>query len=204
MGEVLDWTAFIPAPVPDDQNIFKAPKMAEWFLDQRAIYEAPLDHPVTNDFARRLTNPKSTAAITNVSEATDYLAWSDQFQPDFDTIASALERPSARIVDDYSHPFLIQLPNNATGRGVVRTLEQRAKCHLLIGQTDKAWQELTLLHDLRRMVEGQGKFLTTEGDWMIRGVIYHSLQVIARGIELRAWREPQLLQLQEQAQRPAT
>ena len=31
-GEVLDWNAFIPAPVPDDQNIFKAPKMAEWFV----------------------------------------------------------------------------------------------------------------------------------------------------------------------------
>jgi hypothetical protein len=31
-GEVLDWNALIPAPVPDDQNIFKAPKMTEWFV----------------------------------------------------------------------------------------------------------------------------------------------------------------------------
>ena len=31
-GEVLDWNAYIPAPVPDDQNIFKAPRMAEWFV----------------------------------------------------------------------------------------------------------------------------------------------------------------------------
>jgi hypothetical protein len=31
-GDVLDWNAFIPAPVPDDQNIFKAPKMQEWFV----------------------------------------------------------------------------------------------------------------------------------------------------------------------------
>ncbi len=31
-GEVLDWNAFIPAPVPDEQNIFKAPKMTEWFV----------------------------------------------------------------------------------------------------------------------------------------------------------------------------
>ena len=51
MGEVCDFSAFIPAPVPDEQNIYKAPKMSEWFLDQRAIYEFPLDHPVTNDFA---------------------------------------------------------------------------------------------------------------------------------------------------------
>src|ERR1035437_5685636 len=31
-GEVLDWNAFIPPPVADDQNIFKAPKITEWFV----------------------------------------------------------------------------------------------------------------------------------------------------------------------------
>jgi hypothetical protein len=30
-GEVLDWNAYIPAPVSDDQNVFKAPRIAEWF-----------------------------------------------------------------------------------------------------------------------------------------------------------------------------
>jgi hypothetical protein len=33
-GAVLDWNAFIPPPVPDDQNIFKAPKMTEWFVKE--------------------------------------------------------------------------------------------------------------------------------------------------------------------------
>ena len=31
-GAVLDWAAYIPPPVPDDQNIFKAPRMTEWFV----------------------------------------------------------------------------------------------------------------------------------------------------------------------------
>jgi hypothetical protein len=31
-GEVLDWAAYIPPPVPDDQNFFKAPQMQEWFV----------------------------------------------------------------------------------------------------------------------------------------------------------------------------
>jgi hypothetical protein len=31
-GMVLDWDKFIPPPVPDDQNFFKAPKMTEWFV----------------------------------------------------------------------------------------------------------------------------------------------------------------------------
>ena len=31
-GEVLDWAAYIPPSVPDDQNFYKAPKMQEWFV----------------------------------------------------------------------------------------------------------------------------------------------------------------------------
>ena len=31
-GAVLDWGKYIPPPVPDDQNFFEAPKMAEWFV----------------------------------------------------------------------------------------------------------------------------------------------------------------------------
>ncbi|HEY9174636.1 MAG TPA: hypothetical protein VI136_20310 [Verrucomicrobiae bacterium] len=31
-GELLDWKDCIPAPIPDDENIIKAPKMAEWFI----------------------------------------------------------------------------------------------------------------------------------------------------------------------------
>jgi hypothetical protein len=30
-GASLDWSAYVPRPIPDEQNIFKAPKMAEWF-----------------------------------------------------------------------------------------------------------------------------------------------------------------------------
>jgi len=33
-GEVLDWAAYVPAPVPDDQNILKAPRMREWFGEE--------------------------------------------------------------------------------------------------------------------------------------------------------------------------
>jgi len=33
-GAVLDWNAYIPAPVPDEQNVFKAPKMTEWFVKE--------------------------------------------------------------------------------------------------------------------------------------------------------------------------
>jgi len=31
-GEVLDWAAYVPPPVPDDQNLFKAPGISDWFV----------------------------------------------------------------------------------------------------------------------------------------------------------------------------
>ena len=160
--------------------------------------DQPLEQRKTNEFARRLFNTNSTVEIKTAEAAANYLAWSDPFQADFDTISVALKRPYARIVADYSQPFSITLPNVATTYAVVKTLVQRAKCHLILGQPEKAWQELTLLHDMRRMVEGQGKFITTEGDWMRRELARHSLQIIAKGAELHAWSEPQLASLQEQ------
>jgi hypothetical protein len=197
-GEVWDWSVYVPAPVPDDQNIFKAPKMGEWFGDDRGMFKQPLEQRVTNSFARRFFNPDSTTEIDTRAEATRYIDWSDEFQDDFDTIRTALKRPYARIVPDYSRPQAITLPNVASLYAVAKTLTQRAKCHLILGQPDKAWEELTLLHDSGRMVEGQGKFITTEGDWMNREVVRHCLQVIAKGTELHAWREPQLAAIQEQ------
>jgi hypothetical protein len=195
-GEVLDWSAYIPGPVPDEQNIFKAPGMAEWFSDNRPIGTAPLDHPVTNDFARDLASTAPSAEIVTAAAAAEYLAGSVRFQADFDKISAALKRPYARIVPDYSQPLSMQFPNAATGGAVVRTVGQRAKCHLLVGETQKAWEDLTLLRDLPRLIECQGKFITMEGAWMVRGCVAHSLIVVAKGLEMHAWSEPQLAALQ--------
>ncbi len=197
-GEVWQWSAFTPTPVPDEQNIFKAPQMAEWFGDNRGMFTMPIEQRITNAFAQRYANPDSIADIKTTAAAAAYVAWSDQFQGDFDTIAAALQRPSARIVADYSQPFSITLPNVASLYAVVKTLVQRAKCHLLLGQSEKAWQELGLLQEMRRLVECQGKFVTPEGDWMRRELARHSLQVIAKGLELREWKEPQLIALENQ------
>ena len=31
-GQVLDWMAYVPPAVPDDQNVFKVPQMQQWFV----------------------------------------------------------------------------------------------------------------------------------------------------------------------------
>src|SRR5881397_3025403 len=35
-GTGLDWAAYIPPPVLDEQNIFKVPRMTDWFVKDSA------------------------------------------------------------------------------------------------------------------------------------------------------------------------
>ncbi len=143
----------------------------------------------------RLTlNPES------YTDAADYLAWSDQFQPDFDAMREALKRPCAVLTGDYRDPAKVPHPNYMTVRVVAQALTQRAQCQLLLGRPDPALRELTLLHDLCRLLGAQpGSRSTTLVSAMIKVAvtgIYTS--VIADGTRLHAWTAPQLLKLEDQ------
>jgi hypothetical protein len=195
-GAVFDWATRVPPPVPDDQNVFSAPKMAEWFAGRQ-----------TNDFSQRLDNPKTHSisfdgsnAIQTEVDARDYLAWSDQFLPDFDRIRTALKRPYARIDCDYGQPMTVLAPNFRTIRSVVQTLAQRAHCFLLLGEPDKALGELTLLHDLCRILEcaPTGKPITLVGAMINVAVTGLYADAVADGLRSHAWREPQLGALERQ------
>ncbi|MGA2855121.1 MAG: hypothetical protein ABSE90_13470 [Verrucomicrobiota bacterium] len=203
-GEVLDWDKYIPPPVPDDQNFFKAPKMAARFVKLPAM---PNRWVSTNDFnesekfsKRFYSNTNTTATITTEPAARDYLAWSDQFQPDFDLMREALKLPYARMDGDYSIPYQMPIPNFVAVRNVAQVLAQRAKCDLLLGQPDKALQELTLLHDMCRLMQAAptGKPMTLVAAMINVAVTGLYVDAIAGGLQSRAWQEPQLAALQEQ------
>jgi hypothetical protein len=195
-GAVFDWVTRIPPPVADDQNFFGAPNMAEWFAGRR-----------TNDFSKRLDDPKThsisidgTNAIQTEVDARDYLTWSDQFLPDFDEIRTALKRPYARIDCDYGQPTTVLAPNFRTIRDLVQTLAQRAHCFLLVGEPDKALGELTLLHDLCRILQcaPTGKPITLVGAMIDVAVTGLYVDAVAEGLRAHAWREPQLGVLERQ------
>jgi hypothetical protein len=194
-GAVFDWATRIPPPLPDEQNIFKAPGMTGWFVGRGET-----------DLSRRLTNPKTssvgvgTNAIKTGADAREYLAWSDRFTPDFDQIRTALRRPYARIDCDYGQPTTVLPPNFITVRIVVQTLAQRAHCFLLLGEPDKALQELTLLHDFCRIFEGAptGKPITLVAAMINVAVTDVYADAVGEGLRLHAWREPQLSALERQ------
>jgi hypothetical protein len=191
-GVVFNWNALIPPPVPDDQNFFKAPGMQEWFVGRGST-----------ELSKRLQNPVTSSvgaaqnAITNAAAAEDYLKWSDQFEPDFNLIRDALKRPYARMDGDYTHPYSIPIPRFVTLRILAQTLAQRAHCYFLLGQPEKALRELTLMLDLCRML-ATGRPMTIVAAMIDVAITGLHANMVAEGLRLQAWREPQLIALEEQ------
>jgi hypothetical protein len=311
-GEVFDWSAFIPAPVPDDQNMYKAPKMEGWFVTKNFFGDrfvkqtnaapppasafgggssgpvalsnaspvllcelavlapgastpaepadsvlrmddsgAParfrqqvlgdclagatgcllLGRPLDQSRPRRLslragTTPSakelsafllSGAGADNLRVelaapdlfrvwlrvwlprtylASDYLAWSDQFQTNLDLVRKGLERPLARIDCSYEVPYGMDIPHFVNPRTVVQALGQRAQCFLLLGQPEPALRELTLSHDLCRLLNTRPMTLVAAMINVAATGLYAS--IVEDGLRLHAWREPQLLALEQQ------
>jgi hypothetical protein len=136
------------------------------------------------------------------SATADYLAQNAALEPEFNLIRQALQRPYTRINGDYQVPFEIPIPNFVVIRTVVQRLATLAQCHLAQGQPEEALSDLTLLHDLCRILESQpsGKPMTLVAAMIHVAVTGLYTSVIADGLAWHAWREPQLVALQKQLQ----
>src|SRR4051812_36955761 len=198
-GVVLNWDQFMPPPVPDDQNIFKAPNMQEWFVftggkrsnsnELTGLLRSPTNFPVWG----------ATNKIHTEADARAFLAWSDQLQPQFDLIRDALKRPYARMEGDYSPGITMTIPNFVVIREVARKLAQRSDCYLILHQPDKAVGELALIHDLRHLLEAapDGKPMTLVAAMINVAVAGLYVDAIGNGFQLHAWREEDLADLEK-------
>jgi hypothetical protein len=129
--------------------------------------------------------------------AGDYLEASRAIDPILPTLREALVRHHARLDGNYGG-FESPFPDAIAIRNVAYTLAKRAKCYLLLGDSERALQELTLLHDLRRFIPAQPRFLVSAMiDASLIG-LYQS--VLANGLKLGVWRDEQLVVLSEQLQ----
>jgi len=137
---------------------------------------------------------------SQICTAAEFLAWSDQFQSDFDLISDALQRPYARMDGDYQQPFAVPIPNYRSFRLVAQTLAQRAQCHLLLAKPEQALRELTQLHNLARLLEvkSSGRPVTLVAAMVDVAVVGIYANVIADGLRMHAWHERELAVLEEQ------
>jgi hypothetical protein len=135
-----------------------------------------------------------------VLSAAEFLSLSQAVVPDLDVVRKALERPCARMDDSYERPFDRPIPNFVRIRTVAQLLSQRAQCYLLLGQSADAWHELSLVRDLCHMLDAKpASDCPTLVEAMI-GVAIAGLytEIIADGLRLQAWKEPELAALQQQ------
>jgi hypothetical protein len=305
-GIKMDWTNYIPAPVPDDQNVFAVPEMQQWFVGRGATdlskkiialvnsnipsvrlsvadlaIGLPGAVPPSGFTALSFGDPRATSEVSKLLNdavgptATDpigfphtarrpeeiqpakvflqcqtaptakeleqflpkpflsrwswtfgsekvqvelvdggsyrvtilapdtsaeYLALNSALEPEFSLIRQTLQRPYTRIAGDYQDPWDIPIPNFVTIRTVVQRLAALAQCHLLQGQPEEALRDLTLIHDLCRILESRpsGKPMTLVAAMIHVAVTGLYTSVIADGLAWHDWREPQLLALQEQ------
>lgn len=291
-GRLVDWKAFIPPPVADESNIFKAPKMAEWFVGKGtsalntnldvaqhtptgilivaeitivssnvtaangasiyrledgaglsnavkqlhtacgpsarsctigAFFASPLDQIKPTRIAlqadravgvadlEKTFGPKSgdttcsieaTGAntfrivVNNAMNAADYLVATESINGDFNTIRAGLKRPFVRMDDDYQQLFEIPMPRFITIRSTVQMLAKRAQCHMLVGESEKALQDVTLMNDMRRLLDARPLTLVSAMINVAVAGLYAN--TVADGFRLHAWREPELVIIQKQ------
>lgn len=294
-GRAVDWKAFVPPPVADESNIFKAPKMAEWFVGKGtsalstnldalnhtpmgdvvvaeltiisnnaaaskavsiyrlddpagmsnavkqiavacgpsakscttgAFFAAPLDQikplriviqserPVAVADLEKAFGTKAGVSSSRIEavggnsfrmviikaiNAADFLAATESIKADFEVIRQGLARPFVRMDDDYQQLFDIPIPRFVTIRSTVQMLAKRAQCHMLVGDPDKALQEVTLMNDMRRLLDARPMTLVSAMINVAVAGLY--ADTVADGLRLQVWRESDLVVLQQQLEK---
>lgn len=115
-------------------------------------------------------------------------------------VRQALERPYSRIDCDYQQPYAIGIPHFVRVREAVQILAERAQSELLLGQPEAAWHELALVHDSCRLLlaKPSGKPMTLVAAMINVAIGGLYAGIVQDGLQLHAWREPQLLAIERQ------
>ncbi len=128
--------------------------------------------------------------------AAEYLAWSDQFKPDFETIPDELKRAHQPVAGN-RREFL---PNsrNLVLSILQQMLQQRAQAYLLLDRPDAALEQLSLAHELGRLWRTRPVDRAAAMRNMALTATY--VDVVAEGLRLGAWHDRQLAALESQLQ----
>ena len=186
-----------PKPVRILVQVEKQPGLTEI---ERLIDSTIIDsvYPGNYQLRAELAGTKSyrLSVHSQTCPAADYLRWSDQFETEFGQLHSALERPFARLDRDYESPFALHVPNITSVRILAQVLAQRTQCHLLLNQPDAALRDLTLLHEIRRILVTQPATLVSA--MMHVSIVGLYIDTFNDGIRLEVWRTSDLAEIQRQ------
>lgn len=130
--------------------------------------------------------------------AAEFLKSNEAIEPDLDLIRTAMKRPYAQMLGDYSEPAEIPIPNFVNLRSISQRLNAMAECHLLLGEPDKALDDLSLVNEMCGIILEKNKPMTLVSAMINVAVRGLDMGTINDGLQTNAWREPQLAALQRQ------
>ena len=136
--------------------------------------------------------------IPQLARAADYLAWSDGLELQFAVLRRALQRPYAQLPGIYANPHTVPGVNFIAVRNLAQTLGARAQCHLLLGRPEDALNDLTLVESFCNRILAEQHPATLLSAMVNQAVQGLYATQIGEGLRLKAWREPQLIALEEQ------
>jgi len=197
-GEQLDWAAYVPAPVPDEQNFIKTPLLEAvgyrghmdpnaWRVVSEAgrtlIWEAWVDP----EAGRKIDWTRATPG-----EVLDAL---QQIEPQLDELRAASLKPLAQFDIDRTAPFEESPEVNLVA---LRTLSQVLAFHacaeLALDHRDKAFADVRVIHRLSDGLKNENTLVALMIRVALQGL---ALEPFWQGWADNRWSERELAGFQE-------
>jgi len=197
-GEQLDWAAYIPARVPDEQNFIKTP------LLESVAYKGRLNTnawQAFSDAGRSLPWNSSGDSQTGRKtawtrdDAADLLQTLHEIEPQLEELRAASLKPLARFDIDRTAPFEESPEINLVA---MRTLSQILAFHawaeLALDNREKAFADMRVIHRLTDALKDENTLVTL----MIRAAMQGlALEPFWEGWAEGRWSERELKNFQE-------
>jgi len=213
-GEKFDWQAFVPSPIPDDQNFFAAPIATNILLghfyfsttradggypDLKSSYWAggkATDLKGWQSYYRNQANANSTNGFPVTPQAqtpaADVILALSKYDLAIAELQQAAQRPGSRLPLDYETPYDMVsslLPDMAALKRCNQVLELRAVAELANGQSARAYDDVKLMFRVNDSIRNQPILIS----YLVRVALLHiTLQPIWEGLVEHRWTDEQL------------
>lgn len=215
-GEPLDWAAFVPARVPDEQNFIQTPLLEAIGYTGRvntnvwlpiSAAEGRLVWNVWGDFqsgrtmdwsrydARPRTQPDPGLPPSPQGPAAEFLEACQEIEPQLEELRAACVKPSAQFDLDRSAPFE-EGPsfNFRTIRALAQILAFQACAELELNHPEKAFADVRVIHRLADGLKNENTLVATMIRVALQGL---ALQPFWDGWAAGRWNDRELAGFQE-------
>jgi hypothetical protein len=191
-GDRFEWSAIVPPPVPDDQNVAAAPVFAELFPKLPENYRLkPLALPSCANSAgnwslgslENLSGWRAAFTNENLLEALS------RYQPLLREVEAALRRPKCKFPLRYEDTFGMNLPHVSVIRKTVQVYRLRALAELEAGQPEAAFADVQTCLRLADCLKEEPLLISL----LVRAsIIEGALQPVWEGLASHRWTDAQL------------